>query len=67
MAAIVYLMSRYAARPDTDLAEAICFHLELLARRDDCRSDVLGNAARRLWLHWRALASGCRVLSPLRH
>lgn len=66
-AAIAYLMSRYAQRPDRELADAICFHLELLARREDCRSEVLNNAARRLWLHWRALGSGCRALSPLFH
>lgn len=62
LAALMYLMSRHAAAPDAELAEAICFHLELLARRSDAPMESLGQAARRLWPIWRGLSMGCEAV-----
>jgi hypothetical protein len=58
-------MSRHASHPDPDLAEAICFHLELLARREDTPEESLGRAARRLWPLWRGVAMECPAIVRL--
>jgi len=65
LAAVLYLMSRYASHPDPDLAEAICFHLEILARREDTPDESLGRAARRLWPLWRGVAMDCPAVVRL--
>lgn len=65
LAAVLYLMSRYASHPDPDLAEAICFHLEILARREDTPEESLGRAARRLWPLWRGVAMDCPAVVRL--
>lgn len=62
LSALLYLMSRHASHPDPELAEAIGFHLEILARRSDAPADSLGLAARRLWPIWRGLALQCPAL-----
>jgi hypothetical protein len=65
LSAVLYLMSRYASHPDADLAEAICFHLELLARREDTPEESLGRAARRLWPLWRGIGMDCPAVVRL--
>ncbi|MGH8655850.1 MAG: hypothetical protein ACREYE_28365 [Gammaproteobacteria bacterium] len=52
LAALCYLMSRYAANRCPALAEAVARHFMMLARHPDCRSEVLANMGQRLARYW---------------
>ena len=52
IASIYYLMTRYAQSPDTNVSNAICEHLKMLAEHPDCHSAILQNAGESLSMQW---------------